>query len=213
MQTKSTFYLIGGTPRSGKTTLARQLSQKLGLPWISTDTLESVVSEYVPKENFLEMFPKAMARVETKRSNDLFYEKYSVSQIINLYLKQGETLSKAIKMFLESESIYKHSHILEGFHITPELVANIKRDDIEVKAVFLGREDRVDILNAIKKGRKAGDWVAEQTKGEDTFEKIADMIVLFSTTLKSEAEKHDQRYYSVDGDFETNLEEILKKLE
>ncbi len=29
--------MIGGMPTTGKTTLARELSQKLALPWLSTD--------------------------------------------------------------------------------------------------------------------------------------------------------------------------------
>lgn len=213
MQTKSTFYLIGGAPRTGKTTLSRQLSRKLDLPWISTDSLESVVSEYVPKEEFPEMFPKATARVETKRSNDLFYEKYSIPQIIDLYSRQGKTLTKAIRMFLESESIYNHSHILEGFHITPELSANLKEGGYQSRSVFLGREDSADIVRSIKQGNKAGDWVFEKTQNEATLKKIASMISTFSANLRSEAEKYSELYVPMDGDFQSNLEEALKSLE
>lgn len=213
MKTKSTFYLIGGAPRTGKTTLAKQLSQKLDLPWISTDTLESVVSEYVPREKFPEMFPKATARVETNRSNDLFYEKYSTPQIIDLYFKQGSTLTKAIKMFLESESIYNHSHILEGFHITPEITSDIQKMGYEAKPIFLGRENLSDTLKSIHQGNMVGDWVIEKTQNEATLEKIADMIVSFSAALKDEAKKYDQQYYSMDGDFQFNLKKTLKHLE
>ncbi len=36
-------YLIGGPPRCGKTTLAKEMSKKLEIPWISSDALEVVV--------------------------------------------------------------------------------------------------------------------------------------------------------------------------
>ena len=63
------FYLIGGAPRTGKTTLAKQLSKKLVLPWISTDTLESVVLKYFSDEELPLKFPKSVIRRETKQSN------------------------------------------------------------------------------------------------------------------------------------------------
>jgi len=43
-------YLIGGAPRCGKTKVAKQLSKKLGIPWISADSLEGVVAAYVNKK-------------------------------------------------------------------------------------------------------------------------------------------------------------------
>lgn len=35
-------YLIGGPPKCGKTTLAKQLAKKLGIQWVATDTLEVI---------------------------------------------------------------------------------------------------------------------------------------------------------------------------
>lgn len=207
MQTKNIFYLIGGTPRSGKTTLAKKLAGKLIIPWISTDTLESVVHGYVPDEKFNTLFPKTIIRRETKQSNDLMYEKYSSQDIVNAYIKQGQTLEKAIQILIESENQYNHSFILEGYHVTPSLVEKLQDKGINLKAVFLGRNDLLDTLQSIQSetGENENDWVIAKTKSKETFEKIAKMITLFSATLKSEAEKYAQHYYSMDGDFKKNL--------
>lgn len=205
------FYLIGGAPRSGKTTLAKQLSKKLELPWISTDTLESVVAQYVPEKELPILFPKSVIRKETAQSNDEMYKQYSAQEIVDAYIEQSKALIDAIKIFLESESKYNHSYILEGYHITPTLVNKLQQK-ISIQAVFIGREDVTDTLKSIKQSTDSSDWVIEKTKSEDTFHKIAEMIVLFSTTLKTNAKKYKQEYYSVDGDFEANLKEILEHL-
>ena len=42
-------YLIGGAPRSGKTILSKRIAQKNGIPWISTDTIRSIVLACTPK--------------------------------------------------------------------------------------------------------------------------------------------------------------------
>lgn len=40
-------YLIGGPPRCGKTTLAKELSSRLGVSWISTDMIDNMLKPYL----------------------------------------------------------------------------------------------------------------------------------------------------------------------
>ena len=200
------FYLIGGAPRTGKTTLAKQLSKKLVLPWISTDTLESVVLKYVSDEELLSKFPKRVIRRETKQSNDVMYKNHSAQEIVDAYLKQAEGMEEAIQVFLESESRHGHSYILEGYHITPTLVTKLKGSGFETQSVFLGRGDVDDTRKSITINSGSSDWVIDKTENEETFGKIAEMIVLFSDTLKKGVQEN---YYSMDGDFTANLEKAL----
>ena len=44
--------LIGGMPTTGKTTLARELSQKLALPWLSTDQTRLVMQGVADPEQY-----------------------------------------------------------------------------------------------------------------------------------------------------------------
>ena len=44
-------YLIGGSPRSGKTTLSKKLAKELDIPYISTDYLRLVAMEYFKGED------------------------------------------------------------------------------------------------------------------------------------------------------------------
>jgi len=55
-------YLIGGPPKCGKTTLAKTLSKRLSIPWISADTLQNIASVYIPEEEYEKYFPHSKAR-------------------------------------------------------------------------------------------------------------------------------------------------------
>lgn len=133
------------------------------IPWISTDTIESVVSQYVSEEEFPSLLPKSVIRKETKYSNDLMYETYSSAEIVDAYLKQAESLERALEVFLESESKYNHSYIIEGYHVTPAIVSKLK-SSFEIKSVFLGRENKEDVSRSITTDASSTNWVVGKTK-------------------------------------------------
>lgn len=205
------FYLIGGAPRCGKTTVAKELSQKLGIPWISTDTLESTIMEYVDDSKFESYFPKSTLRKLTNNSNDEMYTKYTAEEIVDTYISQGASLAKGIKMFVASEAAYNHDYILEGHHIHPRLISELE-NQFEIKAIFLGRDDTSKTLAAITQNPKANDWVTTKTKDPQTYQPIAEMLTTFSTRIKSEASENNQLYLSMDDDFSETIQLIVRKL-
>lgn len=205
------FYLIGGAPRAGKTTVAKQLSSDLGVPWISTDTLETIVSKYVSEDTFAQLFPKTVVRRETKQSNDLMYTEHSAQEIKDLYIKQAETLWHALKTFIECESRCGHDYILEGYHIPPELIIQLQ-DQYPMQSIFLGREDAIATLDAITKGSATDDWVINKTVDNNTFPKIAEMLALFGREVRTEAEKRGLRYLDMGTDLEVATREAVRYL-
>ena len=74
-------YLIGGPPKCGKTTLAKTLSKSLGIPWVSTDTLQCVIKPYMNKKTISKKFPTNYQR---GNNNDEKYSKFSSNQCILL---------------------------------------------------------------------------------------------------------------------------------
>lgn len=64
-------YLISGSSRCGKTTLAQFLSKQLSIPWLATDTLKSIVSECISSSDFNKMFPKSVMRRQTKKRRNM----------------------------------------------------------------------------------------------------------------------------------------------
>jgi adenylate kinase family enzyme len=64
-------YLIGGSPRSGKTTVAKKLAAVLGISWISADTLQGLAKHFTPLSEHTKKFPINALRKNTKNSNRL----------------------------------------------------------------------------------------------------------------------------------------------
>lgn len=205
------FYLIGGAPRSGKTTLAKELSKKTGLPWISTDTLESVVMEYVPDEKFDEMFPKNQMRRITHNSNEEMYSEYSAEEICSAYLRQGISIYSAIKSFIESENNDSHGYIIEGHHIHPSLIKELA-SEYDIKAIFLGREDEKDFLASTIEHASDKDWVTRKSKDEAIYPTIVRMLILFSMHIRKEAGEYDLPYFTTDNDLPQKVREIIDQV-
>jgi 2-phosphoglycerate kinase len=205
------FYLIGGAPRSGKTTLAKKLALKTGIPWVSTDTLESIVMEYTSRESIDDLFPKSLMRRQTNQSNDEMYTTYSSGQIVNAYLTQGKNLERAIEVFVECEAKYKHEFILEGHHIHPEFVTHLK-ERFELKAIFVGRDSVEKTKDAITQHSHENDWVTRKTKNPEIYQKIAEMLVDFSQYYKESAKVSGLTYISVEDDYNEKIEELSTTL-
>lgn len=90
-------YLIGGPPRCGKTTTAKNLAKKLGISWISADTLETIVERYTPEGYRQELFPRTVMYKKAKLSNDAVYKKYPVKYILNTFFRQARSVQLAIE--------------------------------------------------------------------------------------------------------------------
>jgi len=68
-------YLIGGPPRSVKTTLAAALAQRTSLPYFSIDHIAQVIIPYIPEPDHVTRLPLRVAIQEAEYSNDAFYRK------------------------------------------------------------------------------------------------------------------------------------------
>ena len=107
-------YLIGGIPRSGKSTLAKMLSRNRRISWISSDTLESIVRVHTASVNYPKQFPKNIMQQRTKQSNDLMYERYTSKEIMQAYVKQAKASWKALETLIECEIKEGNDFIVEG---------------------------------------------------------------------------------------------------
>lgn len=200
-------YLIGGSPKCGKTTLAKELSKILGVSWLATDSLQCVVMPYMTEDEKVLKFPTITQR---GKDNDDKYSKYSTTEIIEAYKVQAKTVREAIEIFIDCELADGNDHIIEGYHIEPEFVAglNLKYPN-QIKSVFLTKQDKEKVIQDIKKSTTPNDWILTRTHKEETFSKIAEMICEYGNYFKMESEKYGFRVLNMDEDFEGKIKKAI----
>lgn len=205
-------YLIGGSPRCGKTTLAKKLSKHLKIGWVSADALESIVREYVDLYDE-KLFPKNALRRKTLNSNDKMYEQFSPKVIAQSYISQAQTSWKAITAFLEDCIKEGHDFVLEGHQIHPKLVNSLmKKYPSEIKAFFLVKQDADALVQGFTKNKAKSDWVIQKTKKGQTFYFIAQMLCYYGKYILDQAKKYDLDVYIMDKDFKKKMESVVKSM-
>lgn len=204
-------YLIGGSPKCGKTTLAKKLSKSLGIPWVSTDTLQCVIKPYMNKESFSKKFP---ANYQRGKNNDEKYSKHPTNKIIKVYQQQAKTVYKAIDMFAICEITDGNDFIIEGYHIEPELVSQLNKKYIgKIKSIFLVKLDENKFIRDIKKTTTPNDWIIKRTKEKNTYDLIAKMVCEYGKWFRNEANKRHLKVLEMDDNFNKKIAEAIKKLD
>lgn len=207
-------YLIGGPPKCGKTTLAKQLSKKLNIPFISTDSLELIGMEYTwlhaPKK-FDGNYPHTASKGKT---NDETYTKNTPKQIAKNYIQQAKSTHLAIDTFSICEITDQNDYIIEGYHLTPQFAAKLskKYGQDNFKIIFLLKTDQSAFLENIQKSSTPNDWIIAKTKSPETFPKIAEMITTMAQTYKKQAIKYNLEYFEMDSDFNQKIDQIIEIL-
>ena len=199
-------YLIGGAPKCGKTTLAKQLSSSAGISWIATDNLQDSIKPYVSEEEFDRKFPASSMKYV---NIDEKYAINSTSQIIAAYREQAKTMSLAIEAFVKSAILDGNDYIIEGYHIEPDLISRLTLEfPKEVKGILLIKKDPGAFLKNIAKSSTPNDWIKSQTKNPETFEKIAKMVTEYGSQLENNAAEANIKVFHTDQYFEIQLTKI-----
>lgn len=208
-------YLIGGPPRCGKTTLAKELSKKIKIPWISADTLEVVSREYTDKKERKNLYPYSFLRKKGgKRNNDEFYSEHSPQKIINILKRQAKTSFKAIDMMIANEIDNGNDYIIEGYHIMPIFAQKIikKYGSSNIKIIFLTKFDKEKFASDVAKSATPNDWLIVSTHDKKTFIKVGEMVSVFSSYFAREAKKFKFIVLNMDNKFESQIKNAIKIL-
>jgi 2-phosphoglycerate kinase len=209
-------YLIGGPPRCGKTTLAKALSKKLKISWISADALECASRPYVPKKNQKKKYPYSYLRGHGKdRNNDEFYSIYSTTKIISVLKKQAKTVETAVEMFIAHELDNHNDYIIEGYHITPAFRTKMVKTygKKNIRTVFLTKFDAEQFAKDVHKSSTPNDWLLVLTKKEETFLKVGKMVAKYSEYFEKEAKKFKLKTVNMDKNFSKQIKEAVKLLQ
>ncbi len=206
-------YLIGGPPRCGKTTLAKMMSKKFGIPWISTDMLEVVSGEYMSQAEWKKTHPYSLLR-RVHKTNDTFYGKLSPQEIVRVLRRQAKATAAAIDMATICEIKDENDYVIEGYHIEPGLASKLRKKygKKNIKAVFLTKHDPGAFARDVKKSTTPNDWLIVGTKREETFLRVGRMVSCFSDHFETQAKKCRFKVYKMDENFSSKLMETVDYL-
>jgi 2-phosphoglycerate kinase len=204
-------YLIGGSPRVGKTKLAEALARKTSFPYFSLDHVTSVITPYIPEQEYETKLPLFAARLK-KETVDVFYARRSTEQIVNFYLGSAEIYWAGVANFIRYAVEDEHDLILEGWQILPHLLQTLGTPEHQdkLKIIFLYKSNVENIVSGIKANTAKIDWVLRNTKEESTFLAIAKMISYFGNYIEKEAKEYNFRSVNTDVDFEQKIKESLE---
>ncbi|MSU75096.1 MAG: hypothetical protein EXS55_01075 [Candidatus Magasanikbacteria bacterium] len=207
-------YLIGGPPRCGKTTFAKTMSKKYGIPWISTDTLQVVSGEYMSQQEWNKSHPYTLLRRKLK-TNDAFYNKLTPQKIVSVLRQQARQTFRAIDMAAICEINDGNDYVIEGYHIEPSLASKLtkKYGHKNIKAIFLVKYNAEKFAIDVHKSTTPNDWLIVGTKKPETFFKVGRMVSLYSRWLEKEATKYGYKVLSMDDNFNKQLQEAIKYLQ
>ena len=109
--------MIGGAPTVGKSSLARLISEKLKLPWISTDGIREMMRKIVRKEDYPELFNFS----DENFTAENYLGNHSPQEIVDEQIKESKDVWKGARAFIETDYVWKNFTI-EGVAVVPELV-------------------------------------------------------------------------------------------
>jgi 2-phosphoglycerate kinase len=179
-------YLIGGAPRTGKTTTARTVAERTSCSWCSTDYLASAIFPYGfgPGER-----PRP-DRLVPDGGNDERYEAHSVEEIVANYRQRASYYQLGILQgFVEYAATEGRDFVVEGFHLEPRsMVDTVARHPAVVRCLLLTRKDEAEIAASLPASGPE-DWAVRFTRRPETFLRIAKMVVRYSEVLAAEADE------------------------
>lgn len=181
------YYLIGGAPLSGKSTIVKKLPDY----WvISTDDIRSFLHNILKPEDNPDLFYGfGLDAVE-------FYDKYKDAKtVFDLELKQAQATQIGIDALIKSDFSWNKIAI-EGIAVIPEYVSKIMKDStIKVNYVFLHDPD----ANRIEKRIFERGLYDDADNYPDSIKKIeVEWVVMYNEYYKSECEKYNLKIHSID---------------
>jgi len=207
-------YLVGGAPRTGKTTLAEAMAKKRSIAYCSLDHTTSAIVPYISEREFQTKLPLRIARQETNYSNDIFYTRYTSEEITDFYLHQAETFWPGILNLIQYAIQDEQDLVLEGWQILPHFLHSItsSEDQTKLRIIFLYKTNVKNIIASIKSTTVNNDWAMKNSRRESTLEAIAKMVGFFSDYIKREANKYGFQTVNTDADFQQIINELVESL-
>ncbi len=197
-------YLIGGSPRGGKSILSRKLSKVLNVPYISTDNLRLVVLPYFKGNEKHKNFP--YLRIFDSAAIDKFFLQYSGKEILNADIKEARSIWPGTKSLIDHLLVCKMDYIIEGVHLLPSFVKHYKNNK-NVKVAFFIKLNEEKIYQGLLRNKNNSDWLTNNTKNKKTIRLAAKSLYDYGKFFLKETKKYGFKCFNTEDNF---LDKIQK---
>src|SRR5688572_2089725 len=109
--------LIGGMPTAGKSTLAKNLSRQLHLPWISTDQIGLVMRGIASRDEH----PRLFTWESYLGMHSL--DELTADEIVENEFAKAEANWPGIRKLIQEDFTWEDGFIVEGDDLLPHLIA------------------------------------------------------------------------------------------
>jgi 2-phosphoglycerate kinase len=188
-------------------------------PWLQTDYMAPAFSRYFLPGAYDAQVPARDPGPEATgtNDNDLLYAKYTAAQTVAYYRARARQVWPGVQAFIEYALFDGEDLIIEGLHIDPALADSfaVPADSgvgSAVRRIFLVREDSNGLAARLKRGGGRNDWVLKRTRQEVTFERIAQMIALYSADIRADAQAQGFPVITMDGDLDRQSKQAIDAL-
>ena len=197
--TKPKVYLIGGSPRTGKSTLMHRFLEQQPIMAVSTDAIRYLLSN-TEGVNDQRLFQQGSA-------TDLNSTPQTTLERQN---SESFAVWEACEKLIESNQEDGLDILIEGVAVLPNLTAQLQ---VEHQAVFLGDQSD-DLSSRIQKAAADNryDWLRNNTNGPEDFDTYADFFKHMSKWLEKECQTHNQSYFEMRDSHQTAMEAALTHL-
>jgi len=195
-------YLIGGAPRCGKTILAKKIAIKKQIPFLMTDAIRPIILNYLPKSELKTKMP-----FDYIKGSEYCLAKESLkAEII-----ESKTMWPGIKALICQMYLCKQDCILEGVHLLPELVQQLKKEKCwkNIKIIYLIKKDSNKIIDGFSKNRNEFDWAQSCLQDKVKLFYLAEMVRLKSLHIDKQAKKYKFKTINTDTDFDIKINKLL----
>jgi 2-phosphoglycerate kinase len=194
--------LIGGMPTVGKSTIAKALSAKLNLPWMSTDQIREIMKSALGEN------AQSVLNGSTGLSADEYLTKFTPQEVAEKEYEQGLMTWSGIEAMLHNDWTWRDGFIIEGVNILPLKAVNVQNLHPNVKVVFLS-DTNVERTRDVIYTR--GLYGKADSYSDSLKEKEVEWVYLFDAMIRKDAEINGMNVIDVtktDEDIQRILESV-----
>lgn len=198
-------YLIGGSPRCGKTILAKKIASSKKVSWISTDAIHPIILNSLPKAQIKSKFPQSAMKTP---KNKFRFDVYSHKAMNDAQWIEAKTMWPGTKALIRQLIGREQDYIIEGVHLLPKFTNELRNTDFwkNIRIVYLVKRDLNKIIKDFPKNKNEYDWMLPSIIGDTTrLQKAAEMVQTKSEYFYKEAKKYNFKVFNTDTNFEQKL--------